>query len=141
MTESSAARGRARPIADIRAPPPRGKSGAPPRSRSHRRRPSGDPEPLESLGLPYQISSNAAAPTALHGQPRKAFNRNEFRPAGGDVQGPPDVPFGIMQQHCSMMVASAVYVIMDFDRLFHVLADSTPQRLIDKLPPRDGQTL
>src|SRR3954454_25034039 len=60
MTESSAARGCARPIADIRAPRPLGKSGAPPRGRSHRRRPSGAPEPLESLGLPYQISSTIA---------------------------------------------------------------------------------
>src|SRR6202035_2328243 len=47
-------------IADIRAPRPLGKSGAPPRGRSHPRRPSGDPEPLESLGLPYQISLTIA---------------------------------------------------------------------------------
>ena len=50
-------------------------------------------------------------------------------------------PFGIMQQHCCMMVASAVYVIMDLDRLFHALADSTRRRLIDELAERDGQTL
>src|SRR5215472_11279314 len=56
MTESAAGRGCARPIADTRAPRPLGKSGAPPRSRSHRRRPSGDPRPLGSLGLPYQVS-------------------------------------------------------------------------------------
>jgi DNA-binding transcriptional ArsR family regulator len=47
-------------------------------------------------------------------------------------------PFGIMQQHCCMMV---VYVIMDLDRLFHALADSTRRRLIDELAERDGQTL
>src|SRR5271165_25443 len=60
MTGSAAARGCARPIADIRAPRPLDKYGAPPRSRSHRRWPSDDPEPLEFLGLPYQVSLTIA---------------------------------------------------------------------------------
>jgi len=39
------------------------------------------------------------------------------------------------------MMASVAYMIMDLDRLFHALADSTRRRLIDELAERDGQTL
>jgi DNA-binding transcriptional ArsR family regulator len=40
-----------------------------------------------------------------------------------------------------MTMAGAVFRIMDLDRLFHALADSTRRRLIDELAERDGQTL
>src|ERR1700751_1046243 len=56
MPECYADHGCAPPIADTRALRPLGKSDAPPRSRSRRRRPSGDPELLESPGLPSQSS-------------------------------------------------------------------------------------
>lgn len=39
------------------------------------------------------------------------------------------------------MAPGAAYIIMDLDRLFHALADSTRRRLIDELAERDGQTL
>src|SRR3981189_1377222 len=56
MPECYADRGCAPPTADLRALRPLGKSDAPPRSRSRRRRPSGDPELLESPGFPSQSS-------------------------------------------------------------------------------------
>src|SRR5262249_19780228 len=54
MPECCADRGCAPPTADTRAPHPLGKSDALLRSRSRRRRPSGDREPLESRDLPSQ---------------------------------------------------------------------------------------
>jgi hypothetical protein len=51
--ECCAGRGYARPIADTRARRPLGRSRALPRSRSRRRRSSGDPKPFESPGLPF----------------------------------------------------------------------------------------
>ena len=56
-----AAREGARPIEDIRAPHPLGKTGAQPQSRWRRTRPSGDPEPLESLGLVFSCKSQFSA--------------------------------------------------------------------------------
>jgi hypothetical protein len=52
--EYCAGHGCARPTADTRALRPLSKFGAPPRSRSRRTRPSGDPKPLESPSLPSQ---------------------------------------------------------------------------------------
>src|SRR5258708_11497342 len=63
MPECCADRGCAPPTADTRALRPLGKSDAPPRSRSRRRRPSGDPELLESPGFPSQSSVLRVGPS------------------------------------------------------------------------------